>query len=71
MDVGALSKPQFLLDIAAGTCNHLIDAIILIHNVGKVPTTVLSAARQSLASAGMSIAGVIENFVAGSPSPEL
>jgi Mrp family chromosome partitioning ATPase len=63
MDLGPLEKPQSLGDLTSGGLNCRIDAVILVHNVGKTPNTGLSAVRQSLAAAGVTLAGVIENFI--------
>jgi Mrp family chromosome partitioning ATPase len=63
MDLGPLEKPQSLGDLTVGGLNCRIDAVILVHNMGKTPNTGLSAVRQSLAAAGVTLAGVIENFI--------
>ncbi|HEY4761310.1 MAG TPA: hypothetical protein VIH42_12075 [Thermoguttaceae bacterium] len=63
MDLGPLENPQSLNDLAAGGLNCSIDAVMLVYNIGKTQTASLEAAQQSLASTGVAVAGVIENFV--------
>jgi Mrp family chromosome partitioning ATPase len=70
MDLGPLESPQSLGDLTTGGLNCRIDAVTVVHKVGKVLATCLPAVRQSLASAGVVIAGVIENFVRQLPSAE-
>jgi Mrp family chromosome partitioning ATPase len=71
MDLGPLENPQSLGDLITGGLNCRIDALMVVHKVGKVLATCLPAVRQSLASAGVAVAGVIENFIRNPLTPEL
>jgi hypothetical protein len=70
LDLGPLENPRSLGDIASGGLNCRIDAVTVVHKVGKILATCLPAVRQSLAAAGVTVTGVIENFVPNSPTPE-
>jgi hypothetical protein len=50
--------------------NCRIDAVTIVHKAGKILATCLPAVRQSLASAGVAVTGVIENFVTQTQSPD-
>jgi Mrp family chromosome partitioning ATPase len=63
MDLGPLENPQSLSNLTTGGLNCRIDAVTIVHKVGKVLATCLPAVRQALSLAGVAIAGVIENFV--------
>jgi Mrp family chromosome partitioning ATPase len=63
MDLGPLENPQSLGNLTTGGLNCRIDAITVVHKVGKILATCQPAVRQSLALAGVTVAGVIENFV--------
>jgi Mrp family chromosome partitioning ATPase len=69
MDLGPLEIPQSLGDLTSGGLNCRIDAVAVVHKVGKILATCLPAVRQSLASAGVAVAGVIENFVPQAQPP--
>jgi Mrp family chromosome partitioning ATPase len=71
LDLGPLDNPRSLADLAAGGLNCRIDGVVVIHNAGKVLAVSMPAVRQSLAAAGVTVIGVVENFVQDSPSPEL
>jgi Mrp family chromosome partitioning ATPase len=70
MDLGPLDSPQSLGDLTNGGLNCRIDAVAIVHKAGKVLATCQPAVRQSLTSAGVTVVGVIENFVPNSPIPE-
>jgi Mrp family chromosome partitioning ATPase len=69
MDLGPLEIPRSLGDLTSGGLNCRIDAVAVVHKIGKILATCLPAVRQSLASAGVAVAGVIENFVPQAQSP--
>jgi len=69
MDLGPLENPQSLGDLTSGGLNCRIDAVTVVHKVGKILATSLPAVRQSLASAGVAVTGVIENFVLNPSTP--
>jgi Mrp family chromosome partitioning ATPase len=70
MDLGPLEIPQSLGDLTSGGLNCRIDAVTIVHKAGKILATCLPAVRQSLASAGVAVTGVIENFVTQTQSPD-
>ena len=70
LDLGPLENPRSIGDLAIGGLNCRIDAVTVVHKVGKILATCLPAVRQSLAAAGVAVTGVIENFVPNSPTPE-
>jgi Mrp family chromosome partitioning ATPase len=70
MDLGPLENPQSLADLTSGGLNCRIDAMIVVHKVGKVLATCLPAVRQSLEATGITVVGVIENFVQNATAPE-
>jgi len=68
MDLGPLENPKSIIDVAVGGLNCRIDAIIMVRKEGKMSPACSPAVRQSLAAAGIPVAGVIENFVQNSKS---
>jgi Mrp family chromosome partitioning ATPase len=70
LDLGPLENPRSMGDLASGGLNCRIDAVTVVHKVGKILATCLPAVRQSLAAAGVAVTGVIENFVPNFPTPE-
>ncbi len=69
LDLGPLESPQSLGDLTSGGLNCRIDAVTIVHKTGKILATCLPTVRQSLASAGAAVIGVIENFVPYPPNP--
>jgi Mrp family chromosome partitioning ATPase len=63
MDLGPLEIPQSLDDLASNGLNCRIDAVTFVHKMGKILATCLPAVRKTLASAGVAVTGVVENFV--------
>ncbi len=63
MDLGPLENPRSFGDLTAGELHRAIDAVILVHNVGKTPAAGLLPVQHFLASVGVPVIGVIENFV--------
>jgi Mrp family chromosome partitioning ATPase len=70
LDLGPLENPRSLGDLGCGGLNCRIDAVTVVHKVGKILATCQPAVRQSLAAAGVAVTGVIENFVPNLPTPE-
>jgi Mrp family chromosome partitioning ATPase len=70
LDLGPLENPQSIGDLASGGLNCRIDAVTVVHKVGKILATCQPAVRQALAAAGVAVTGVIENFVPNLPTPE-
>jgi Mrp family chromosome partitioning ATPase len=63
IDLGPLDNPESLNYITTGKLDRSMDALILVHNVGKTSAAVLPKVQQSLASANVTVTGIIENFV--------
>jgi Mrp family chromosome partitioning ATPase len=70
LDLGPLDHPQSLSALTSAGLNCRIDAMTIVHRTGKVLATCIPAVRQSLATAGISVIGVIENFVPEAPEAE-
>jgi hypothetical protein len=58
-----LENPRSVSELTTGGLNCRIDALAVVRKEGKIPASSLPAVRQVLTSSGMTVVGVIENFV--------